>query len=298
MFQPPTAVRAAWEKPPDPRCGTRADLFDALQALAQDENAAPRVLLVADVDGFRAFNARHGYEAGDVALRSLGRAAVGIAPAFRVGSDAFALLLEGDAAPLTEKVGQALDLLMIRYPERLHCSFGVTMIPVETSGAAALALAEERLEDQRRRGLVFPDRVVELLLTLMEAYDSTLSKHARDVARLADAVAARLGLSVAERGLVKRTAELFIRRNGCKDHEDQILPSRSSFDATMTTRMTWSSCQSGKSVTLYKVDGGGHQISGERAFLPRMLGQSSRDFRAADEIVKMFAREERGDAQL
>src|SRR5215467_11989604 len=107
MFQPPTAVRAAWEKPPDPRCGTRADLFDALQALAQDENAAPRVLLVADVDGFRAFNARHGYEAGDVALRSLGRAAVGIAPAFRVGSDAFALLLEGDAAPLTEKVGQA-----------------------------------------------------------------------------------------------------------------------------------------------------------------------------------------------
>jgi polyhydroxybutyrate depolymerase len=97
---------------------------------------------------------------------------------------------------------------------------------------------------------------------------------------------------------VKRTAELFIRRNGCKDHEDQVLPSRSSFDATMTTRITWSSCQSGKSVTLYKIDGGGHQIAGERAFLPRMLGQSSRDFRAADEIVNMFAREERGGAQL
>jgi polyhydroxybutyrate depolymerase len=97
---------------------------------------------------------------------------------------------------------------------------------------------------------------------------------------------------------VKRTAELFVRRNGCKDHDEQVLPSRSSFDATMTTRLTWSSCQSGKSVTLYKVDGGGHQISGERAFLPRMLGQSSRDFRAADEIVKVFAREERNGAQL
>jgi polyhydroxybutyrate depolymerase len=97
---------------------------------------------------------------------------------------------------------------------------------------------------------------------------------------------------------VKRTAELFIRRNGCKDHDEQMLPGRSSFDTTTTTRLTWSSCQSGKSVTLYKVNGGGHQISGERAFLPRMLGQSSSDFRAADEIVKMFATEERNGAQL
>ena len=128
--------------------------------------------------------------------------------AFRVGSDAFALLLEGDAPVLIEKVGRALDRLTVGHPETLNCSFGVTMIPLEASGPAALALAEERLEDQRRRGLVLPDRVGELLLTLMEAHDSTLGRHAREVARIADAVAARLGLSVAERGLVKRTAEL------------------------------------------------------------------------------------------
>ena len=53
MFQPPTAVRAAWEKPPDPRCGTRAELFDALRALEREKHVTPRVLLVADVDGFR-----------------------------------------------------------------------------------------------------------------------------------------------------------------------------------------------------------------------------------------------------
>ena len=132
----------------------------------------------------------------------------GVTRAFRVGSDAFALLLEGDAPALIEKVGRALDRLTVGRPETLNCSFGVTMIPLEASGPAALALAEERLEDQRRRGLVLPDRVGELLLTLMEAHDSTLGRHAREVARIADAVAARLGLSVAERGLVKRTAEL------------------------------------------------------------------------------------------
>jgi diguanylate cyclase (GGDEF)-like protein len=208
MFQPPTAVRAAWEKPPDSRCGTRAELFDALRSLERHAHADARVLLVADVDGFRAFNTRHGYEAGDAILRSLEHAATGVSRAFRVGSDAFALLLEGDAPVLIEKVGRALDRLTVGHPEPLHCSFGVAMITLEAAGPAALALAEARLEDQRRRGLVFPDRVGELLLTLMEAHDSTLGRHAREVARLADAVAARLGLSVAERGLVKRTAEL------------------------------------------------------------------------------------------
>ncbi len=208
MFQPPAAVRAAWEKPPDPRCGTRAELFDALRSLEREERVRARVLLVADVDGFRAFNTQHGYEAGDAILRSLERAAAGFSRAFRVGSDAFALLLEGDAPELIEQVGRALDRLTVGHPEPLHCSFGAALIPLEACGAAALALAEERLEDQRRRGLVFPDRVVEVLLTLMEAHDSTLGRHAREVARLADAVAARLGLSVAERGLVRRTAEL------------------------------------------------------------------------------------------
>jgi diguanylate cyclase (GGDEF)-like protein len=208
MFQPPTAVRAAWEKPPDPRCGTRAELFDVLASLEREGRPGTRLLLVADVHGFRAFNARHGYEAGDAVLRTLDEAVAGVSQAFRVGSDSFALVLDGDVPELVGKVGLALDRLTVVHPEPLNCSFGVAIVPLEASGPAALALAEERHEDQRRRGLVFPDRVGELLLTLMEAHDSTLGQHAREVARLADAVAARLGLSVADRGLVKRTAEL------------------------------------------------------------------------------------------
>ena len=144
MFQPPTAVRAAWEKPPDSRCGTRAELFDALRSLERQEHADARVLLVADVDGFRAFNTRHGYEAGDAALRSLERAAVGVSPAFRVGSDAIALLLDGDPPELIEKVGLALDRLTVRRPEPLHCSFGVAMIPLEASGSEALSRSSPR----------------------------------------------------------------------------------------------------------------------------------------------------------
>src|SRR4029079_12811085 len=108
MFQPPTAVRAAWEKPPDPRCGTRDELFDALRSLEREQHAPVRVLLVADVDGFRSFTPRHGYDVGDAIRSALERAAAVCSRAFRVGSDAFALLLEGGAPELIEKVGRAL----------------------------------------------------------------------------------------------------------------------------------------------------------------------------------------------
>ncbi|MGE5274912.1 MAG: diguanylate cyclase domain-containing protein [Verrucomicrobiota bacterium] len=205
MWQTPTAVRAAF---PGPRAGTRAELYDELAAIEQGRPQVPRLLLAADVDGFRAYNALHGYGRGDAILDLLERRAGSVSQTFRLGADAFALLLAGDAPTLVRQLGRALDRLTLEHPEPLHCSFGVALVPTEAGGCAALALAEERLDDQKRRGLVFPDRVGELLRTLTEAHDEALGAHTREVARLADAVAARLGLSVADRGLVRRTAEL------------------------------------------------------------------------------------------
>lgn len=208
MWQAPAAVRAAWTRPADSRSGTRADLFDELVAIERDRPADPRLLLVADVDGFRAFNASHGFEEGDAALDALERRAAGVSRPFLLGGDAFAFLFAGDVPTLARQVGRVLECLSPEDPEPLRCSFGVALVPTEATGYAALALAEQRLEDQKRRGLVFADRVGELLLALTEAHDRGLGAHAREVARLSDAVAARLGLSVAERGLVRRTAEL------------------------------------------------------------------------------------------
>jgi diguanylate cyclase (GGDEF)-like protein len=208
MWQAPAAVRAAWTRPPDSWSGTRDDLLGQLVTIERDRPADPRLLLVADVDGFRAYNARHGYDDGDAALDELERRAAGVSQPFRLGGDAFALLFAGDVPTLARQVGRALESLTLEDPEPLQCSFGVALVPTEATGWAALALAEKRLEDQKRRGLVFADRVGELLLALTEAHDPTLGAHTREVARLSDAVAARLGLSVADRGLVRRTAEL------------------------------------------------------------------------------------------
>jgi diguanylate cyclase (GGDEF)-like protein len=208
MWQPPTAIRAAWTRPLEPPAGTRAALYEELAAIEQERSPVPRLLLVADIDGFRAYNSLHGYESGDAILDMLERRAGGVSRTFRLGADAFALLLAGDAPALVRQLGGALDRLTLEEPVALQCSFGVTLVPTEAGGSAALALAEERLEDQKRRGLVFPDRVGELLRTITEAHDERLGAHAREVARLADAVAARLGLSVSDRSLVRRTAEL------------------------------------------------------------------------------------------
>jgi polyhydroxybutyrate depolymerase len=93
---------------------------------------------------------------------------------------------------------------------------------------------------------------------------------------------------------VEQTAELFVHRNGCRPGAAQPLPHRDPDDGTSVTRFTWSGCRTGKPVTLYRIEGGGHQIAGRRAFLPMMLGRSNRDFSAAEAILSAFAREEAG----
>lgn len=97
---------------------------------------------------------------------------------------------------------------------------------------------------------------------------------------------------------VMRTAELFVHRNGCKDRTERPVATRRSGGATTATEISWSSCATGKPVVLYRIDGGGHQIAGEPAFLPRLLGDGNRDVSAADVILRMFANEERAGAQL
>jgi diguanylate cyclase (GGDEF)-like protein/putative nucleotidyltransferase with HDIG domain len=186
-------------------CRTRADLLARLSDTSSDRGAS--LLLVADLDGFREYNARHGYEAGDALLRDVGNRLAGVGDAYYLGADSFALVLEDAPLGPARALPLAVDALTIREPETLQCSFGAVLAQHEGDGCAALAVAEARLEDQKRRGLVFADRVGELLLLLMHAHDPELRTHAAEVARLSEALAERLGLGMAERALVRRAAE-------------------------------------------------------------------------------------------
>jgi diguanylate cyclase (GGDEF)-like protein len=189
-------------------CGSRDALLRALEARSVGDAAVPTLLLVADIDGFRRYNARHGYAAGDEVLDEIGGRLARAGDAYRLGGDTFALVAAAAPLELAKRLSLAIDALTIHRSEVLQCSFGAVVLPIEQARHDALALAEERLEDQRRRRPAFADRVAEVLLALVHSHHPDLRTHSDEVARLAAAVADRLGLSVAERALVRRTATL------------------------------------------------------------------------------------------
>jgi len=56
------------------------------------------------------------------------------------------------------------------------------------------------------------------------------------------------------------------------------------------TRLEWRGCRSSGGVTLYRFEGGGHQMPGRPEFLPRLLGPSSQQIRAAETALTFFDR--------
>jgi len=57
-----------------------------------------------------------------------------------------------------------------------------------------------------------------------------------------------------------------------------------------TTKIEWTLCRSGSPVALYRFEGGGHQVPGNRQFLPLFLGRGTRTLHAADEAFAFFRR--------
>jgi len=89
---------------------------------------------------------------------------------------------------------------------------------------------------------------------------------------------------------VERTVDFFARLDGCGSPVQRALPARGGSDGTAVTRISWHDCRPATSITLYRVEGGGHALPGRRALLPRILGPSNQDIMAADVIIDAFAR--------
>jgi diguanylate cyclase (GGDEF)-like protein len=192
--------------------GTRAELHGALaDGIASVPDGRALLLLALDVDDFRRYNADYGYEAGDAFLDAFAQRLAGMGGrAFALGADAFALVFEGTPVELWRHGAAALWTLDPGAGgPGLRCSFGAAIVTDRgTDAAACLALAEDRLADQRNRVPSVAERYGELILAILRAQQPETSAHAFDVAYLAARVAARLGVDPLERGLVWRAAEL------------------------------------------------------------------------------------------
>jgi polyhydroxybutyrate depolymerase len=86
------------------------------------------------------------------------------------------------------------------------------------------------------------------------------------------------------------TAAHLARANGCAAHSTEPLGGSPSRRAIRIIRLDWHRCRSNGGVTLYRIEGGGHQVFGHTNFFPLMLGLGTDRISATDIIMTEFAR--------
>ena len=207
------------------RSRTEADT-DALTGLANrrklltdlDERLqvrAPTLLVLFDLDGFKAYNDAFGHPAGDALLRrlalALDAASAPIGRAYRMGGDEFCLLAdaeEADRASVLQTATKALEEEGEGFT--ITSASGAILLPDETDDLSeALRIADTRMygnKDSRRASAVRQSK--DVLLSVLHERDAELRGHLTSVAQLARAVGRRLELAPHELHDLGLAAEL------------------------------------------------------------------------------------------
>jgi len=180
--------------------GNRRALAATLAARLESLPAAPVVLALFDLDGFKSYNDRFGHAAGDALPQRLatGLGTVLTAPAgvYRMGGDEFcALLLGGDRAPALLRAASAV-LTESGDGFSISASMGSVALPEETDDVGeALRLADQRMYAHKNgvRRAVAATEVKQALLSALAQRDPELSDHVTDVADLAERTACEMG---------------------------------------------------------------------------------------------------------
>ena len=196
--------------------GNRRSLTTDLRAaLEEADGTGPSLLLLFDLDGFKAYNDTFGHLAGDELLARLGerlrRAVDGVGCAYRLGGDEFCAHLDVAGGDPNELISAAAAALTETGPEfTIRASFGVVLLPQEADDSSrALQLADERMYANKRRRATGPGcQASEVLLRTLRAKQPELDQHSGRVAELAARVARRLALGGESLDVVARAAQL------------------------------------------------------------------------------------------
>jgi two-component system, cell cycle response regulator len=191
----------------------RRALLVRLEDVFAEEPVADRLLLLFDLDGFKAYNDTFGHSAGDMLLSRLGarlRRTIGErGEAFRLGGDEFCILVDGNLVDLDWVRATAMASLREGGEGfTITCSSGHTLIPAEAGDPSeALQIADRRMYADKGIRVVARDSSGVLIQALIER-DRYLGDHVRSVVDYAIALAHHAGLRGADAELVRAAAEL------------------------------------------------------------------------------------------
>jgi two-component system, cell cycle response regulator len=193
--------------------GNRRRLLRDLDQAAESPHR--RVLVLFDLDGFKAYNDAFGHPAGDALLARLGQklqeAAEPSGRAYRLGGDEFCVLSDLDrVAPDSVLVDTTSALWETGQGFSIGSSRGAIVLPDETSDPTeAIRLADQRMYAQKNTRPRSPRRqTIDVLLRTLQEREPGLGSHVQGVVHLALAMGRRLGLDAEDLDVVARGAEL------------------------------------------------------------------------------------------
>ena len=174
---------------------------------------SPLLLMLFDLNGFKAYNDTYGHPAGDALLARLGAALAdaveGRGGAYRMGGDEFCVLAHPAAH---DEIAETSRAALSEHGDGFHitAALGTAVLDRPDSDPAdALRVADRRMyaEKNGRRASAGGQSTAVLLRVIAERHPD-LGEHVDGVALLAEQTAAELGMSDEQRTAVRQAAML------------------------------------------------------------------------------------------
>jgi diguanylate cyclase (GGDEF)-like protein len=183
--------------------------------LARASTADPVLLMLCDLNGFKAYNDTFGHPAGDALLARLGAALArdiaGHGRAYRIGGDEFCVL----ARPGRGGTDAIVKIAVWALSERgdgftITTSHGAVLLPADAATATeAMRAVDLRMYENKNSSRVPPDaQTMNALLRTIHERDPQWAERLVSTADLAGAVCQQLNLPAADAARIRQAAQL------------------------------------------------------------------------------------------
>jgi diguanylate cyclase (GGDEF)-like protein len=196
-------------------CNRRRLVLDLDAELASATTTDPVLLILCDLNGFKAYNDTFGHPAGDALLARLGaalnRELAGRGCAYRIGGDEFCVL----GRPGRGGADELIALAVVALSEHgdgfsITASYGAVLLPAEASSATeAMRVVDLRMYENKTSSRVPAEmQTTNVLVRAIQERDPDWADRLSRTADLAGMVCQQLGVPTAEEARIRQAAKL------------------------------------------------------------------------------------------